>query len=86
MGTNQILYGMIITCLSLLTCIILARPLKYIFRFLLSGLMGVAVLALLNGVLSPFHAAIGINLLTFSWIGVLGLPGFASLIVICIIL
>lgn len=78
MGSTTILSAMIITCLMIVILAALAKPLRGLFRFLLSGLLGSALLLLLNSL----GFAVGVNAVTFAATGLLGLPGVAALAVL----
>lgn len=69
---------MIVTCLVIVVLVALAKPLRGLFRFLLSGLLGSALLFLLG----RLGFAVGVNAVTFALTGLLGLPGVAALAVL----
>jgi len=79
MDNPSIITWMIIICLVFVGLIVFAKPVKYIFRFLIQAVCGMALTVLVNFLLVPFNLAIGLNYLTFFITGILGLPGFAML-------
>ncbi len=73
---------MLTICFASLAFILLAKPLKYLLKFSINGAVGIAAILLSNIILKPLEIYIGVNLLTVLFVGILGIPGFASLILI----
>ena len=61
MSSTTVLSAMVITCLVIVVLVALAKPLQGLFRFLLSGILGSALLFLL----SRLGFAVGVNAVTF---------------------
>lgn len=78
MGSTTILSAMVITCLVIVVLAALAKPLKGILSFLLSGIVGSVLLF----VLGRLGFAVGVNAVTFAVTGLLGMPGVAGLVVL----
>ena len=78
MSSTTVLSAMVITCLVIVVLVALAKPLQWLFRFLLSGICGSALLFLL----SRLGFAVGVNAVTFVVTGLLGMPGVAGLVVL----
>ena len=74
MSSTTILSAMVITCLVIVVLV----PLQGLFRFLLSGIFGSALLFLLG----RLGFAVGVNAVTFVVSGLLGVPGVAGLVVL----
>ena len=79
MSSTTVLSAMVITCLVIVVLVALAKPLQGLFRFLLSGILGSALLFLLG----RLGFAVGVNAVTFVVTGLLGMPGVAGLVVLC---
>jgi len=79
MDYTSVITWMIIICLVFVGLIMFAKPVKYILRFLIQAVLGMALTFVVNFMLSPFSVAIGLNYLTFFITGLLGLPGFVML-------
>ena len=78
MSSTTVLSAMVITCLVIVVLVALAKPLQGLFRFLLSGILGSALLFLLG----RLGFAVGVNAVTFVVTGLLGMPGVAGLVVL----
>ncbi len=72
--------------LILLLCRIFYRPLKCIFVMFFSSALGGACLYIFNLLAANTGFAIGINIVTASVCGLLGLPGFVLLLFVKFIL
>ena len=72
--------------LILLLCRIFYRPLKHIFVMLFSSALGGACLYIFNLLAAKTGFVIGINIVTASVCGLLGLPGFVLLVFVKFIL
>lgn len=86
MDSSRLILLMIALCLALILLLFMAKPLKVAARFLLNALLGAVGLTAANFLLQPIGVYVGVNLLTAGFIGILGLPGFASLLFIQAIL
>ena len=62
------------------------KPLKALGRFILNAAVGAAAIFVANKLLASFDIYIGYNLLTLGFTGILGLPGFFSLLVIAVLI
>ena len=82
MDYSSIITWMIVICLVFIGLIMFAKPVKYILRFIVQGVLGVLLAVAFNFLLSPFSVSVGVNYLTFAVAGLLGLPGFAMLYVV----
>ena len=69
-------------CLLALVVIALAKPLRVLFRFLLSAAAGGIVLFVGNSL----GAAVGVNGVTLAAAGVLGLPGVLGIFLLSVLL
>ena len=76
MGSVSILSVMLLVCLGILILTALAKPLKLLFRILVSAAGGGALI----WVCGKLGLAIGINAVTLVIAGILGLPGVLGLI------
>jgi len=65
---------------------IFARPLRMIFKIAINSAIGCVSIILFNFVSQLFGIFIGVNALTSVTVGILGLPGFAMLISLRLIL
>ena len=79
MDHSPIITWMIIICLIFVGLVLFAKPVKYIVRFFLQAVCGMALTVVFNFLLAPLSLAIGLNYLTFFITGLLGLPGFVML-------
>lgn len=77
---------MILICIGLILMTMAAKPLKALLRIAFNGVIGCGGIFLVNSLFGGFGLQIGINLLNAVFIGVLGLPGFGSLVLISCIL
>lgn len=75
---TSIITAMIFVCLALIALMVLAKPLKFLFKVIINAVVGSGVIAVL-GILG---VNIGVNLLTASFVGLLGIPGLAGLVVL----
>ena len=64
---------------------VLFRPVRAIFALILNTILGWAGLYIFNFLISPLGLAIGINLVSATTVGVLGIPGLILLIVLKLI-
>ncbi len=64
---------------------VLFRPVRAIFALILNTILGWAGLYIFNFLISPLGLAIGINLVSATTVGVLGIPGLILLIILKLI-
>lgn len=57
-------------------------PIKKVIKLVVNSILGGIVIYLINLIGSGFGFHIGLNLFTSIWVGLLGLPGAVSLIII----
>ncbi len=73
----------IIACfVFILLCIIFAKPLKSLFKVIVNSALGCAAIMIFNFVGGIFGAYIGVNAFTSLVVGLLGIPGFLTLLVL----
>lgn len=75
---SKVLSVMIICCLIILALATFSKPLRVVFRFILSAAIGGVCLWLCN----RFGLQVGVNPATLFAVGLLGAPGFVGLIVL----
>ena len=73
-----IITAMIMVCLALIALMVLAKPLKFLMRIVVNAVVGSGIIA----VLGALGMNIGVNMLTAAFVGLLGLPGLAGLMVL----
>lgn len=71
----DVLWVMVISCLLILAFATVSKPLKILFRFVLSAAIGGCCLWLGN----RFGLGVGVNPATLFTVGLLGVPGFLGL-------
>ena len=76
-----IMGGVILVAVFLLVCLVL-KPLRALFALVLNTLVGWAGLYIFNLLLASSGLTIGINIVSATTVGVLGLPGLVLLIVL----
>lgn len=86
MQSEHVIYLMIFICLGMIFLMVISGPLKAVGKILLNGSLGAVGILLANFLLKPLGVYIGINLLTTGFVGILGLPGFAALLIMGIVL
>ena len=80
---TQYIFAYIIGGILLVTALLLlARPIKWIVKIALSSALGCIGLAVFNLIGGLFGLYIGVNLATALTVGILGLPGFALLLIL----
>lgn len=82
MDSTGIITAMILVCLGLLLLILLAKPIKFILKFIISAIIGGGLLYFFNSI----GLGLGANFLTATFVGFLGIPGLAGLLVLSIFL
>lgn len=86
MDSISIIVSMIVVCLALIALLVMAKPIKVLLGVILNSAVGAVALVVSNYLLAPLGVAVGINLLTVGFVGILGLPGFLALMLIQAIL
>lgn len=86
MNSNQIVFILIGICSLLLVFTLFQKQVFFLVKFIVRSLVGVLGYTLLNGVLGYFGMQVGINLITVAFVGLLGIWGFLTMIVLQIIL
>lgn len=86
MDSVSVIVAMIAVCIAFIVLLCMAKPIKFMLRILLNSAVGLVALMVSNYVLAPLGVAVGINILTLGFIGILGLPGFFALILMQAIL
>lgn len=73
----------IIACIVFIVlCIVLAKPLKSLFKVIVNSALGCVAIIVFNFVGGIFGAYIGVNAFTALMVGLFGLPGFLSLLIL----
>lgn len=73
--------GVALVVIFFLICLFL-KPLRALFALVLNTLFGWAGLYIFNLIFSSFGVAIGINIVSATTVGVLGIPGMILLVVL----
>lgn len=68
--------------LILMAIIILAKPMAAVIKFILRSAVGGVFIVVADILLKPIGIYIGLNALTVFFVGLLGLPGFCTLILV----
>jgi len=82
MDSTQIITAMIFSCLALMTLIILSKPIKFLLKTIANAAVGCIAIMILQTMGLP----IGINYMTVLFTGLLGIPGIAGLLLLCVLL
>ena len=82
MDSTQIITAMIFSCLGLMTLIILSKPIKLLLKVILNAGIGGVIITVLHTIGFP----IGVNYMTILFTGLLGIPGIAGLLLLCVVL
>ena len=82
-GTN-IIMGLIIACIAIMILFLFSQPIKVFMRVVISSFLGAVGIYFFNMFFPT--VAIGINAVTVGTVGLLGLPGFATLIIAGLVL
>ena len=85
MSGLQVAAYVIAAMLLLSLCVLLRKPLRYVLVMTLQSILGGVGLYLSNFLLIPIGVGIGVNVVTASFCGVLGLPGFVLLLLINVV-
>jgi inhibitor of the pro-sigma K processing machinery len=80
MNSAQLIFYLIGACVLLLAIAVFAKPLRFILGVLVKGVLGAAVMYIVNWALGTVY--VGVNALTFLTVGLLGVPGFIALYII----
>ena len=79
MSSSDIIMLMIGVCVVLIIYLLFTNPIKTLARIALGSAAGTVGMVAVNSFLAPLGVFVGINPLTVLIVGVLGLPGFATL-------
>ncbi len=85
MNTTILIVGGIILVVLFVLLNMLFRPVRALFALILNTILGWAGLYIFNFLFSPLGMAIGINLVSATTVGVLGVPGLLLLIILKLI-
>ena len=86
MDSNTVIIAMLIVCGVVTVIAVLAEPIKWLIRLILSSAIGTAFIYVLNMILGGMGITVGINPITVLVSGFLGLQGIAALYIVRIIL
>lgn len=81
MAISPIYYFIAFVVFTML-CIVLAKPLRRVFKVVVNSFFGVCAIMLFNTVGGIFGVFLGLNAFTAVTVGLLGIPGFLSLFVL----
>ena len=81
MNTSAAFYAAACIVIIMLA-IVFAKPLKSLFGIILNSALGCGFIALFNFAGGLFGAYLGVNAFTAVTVGILGVPGFISLLVL----
>lgn len=76
--TNILTISFICICLVLLTFIAVDRKALYVFRFAMRSFFGIIGIMVANSL----GLLVGVNIVTISFIGLLGIPAYFTLIIL----
>jgi hypothetical protein len=62
--------------------IVFGKLFKSVVCFLFKSAVGIAAIFVMDFLLSPFGLAVGLNMFTVAFVGILGIPGFVTLYVV----
>lgn len=81
MNGNQILLGIIIFCIVVLTITLLVKNVHVVVNIVLRTVMGVVGIFVVNNMIAAMGISmtVGLNPYTAGVVGVLGFPGFVTL-------
>ncbi|MCI1930189.1 MAG: pro-sigmaK processing inhibitor BofA family protein [Clostridia bacterium] len=82
MGSTSMMFVITAAFLVLMAIIILAGPMAALLKFLLRSAVGGVMIVVADLLLKPVGIYIGLNALTVFFVGLLGIPGFFTLILI----
>lgn len=85
MDAPILIAGGIVLVVMFILLNMLFRPVRAIFALILNTILGWAGLYIFNFLISPLGLAIGINLVSATTVGVLGIPGLILLIILKLI-
>lgn len=85
MDAPILIAGGIVLVVMFILLNMLFRPVRAIFALILNTILGWAGLYIFNFLISPLGLAIGINLVSATTVGVLGIPGVILLIILKLI-
>ena len=73
---------MIGICVLFALFIFFSEKLRFIGKFIFNGVVGSVGIYIINYIFSSFGVFVGINPITFAFVGLLGVPGIISLYII----
>ena len=82
MSSDNIIMYMIGICLFFAVIIFFSDKFKTMGKFVFNGVIGSAGIYIVNTLFKSFGLNVGINLITFTVAGLLGIPGIISLYII----
>lgn len=82
----QIIWWMIGFCVLFMAFMIFPSQLKVLFKIILQGAAGMLAIFALNFIAAPLGFSVGINFITAAFVGLLGIPGIATLYIFRIFL
>ena len=85
MNTSVLIVGGIVLVAMFILLNMLYRPVRAVFALILNTILGWAGLYIFNFLVSPLGLVIGINLVSATTVGVLGIPGLILLIILKLI-
>ena len=85
MNTSVLIVGGIVLVAMFILLNMLFRPVRAVFALILNTILGWAGLYIFNFLVSPLGLVIGINLVSATTVGVLGIPGLILLIILKLI-
>mgnify|MGYP005807063679 CR=1 FL=1 len=84
MDSTTVIMAMILACVGILMIMAFSSPIKAVLRILLGSILGMAGIYAVNMLFPSVN--VGINIATAAVTGILGVPGFAVLIVAGLVL
>ena len=82
MGSTSIMFVITAAFLILMAVIILAGPVAALLKFVLRSAVGGVMIVVIDMLLKPIGIYVGLNALTVFFVGLLGMPGLCTLILI----
>ncbi len=82
MTINQLVIGMIVTSIIIILLSSFSKQIGLLFTFFIRTAVGFLSFSALNVVTSAIGITIGINYFTLAFVGFLGIPGFATIYIL----
>lgn len=79
LNSPQIIWLMLGICVLLLLFIVFFRQIKVLIKITLQGAVGLIAVFCVNFLAMPLGFSVGLNLINAVFIGLLGIPGIATL-------